>query len=633
MGILFISCVILSVIDIAECSYSYSVRVNTQHGPVEGFAIPSQYAARYRKHINIFLGIPYAKRPIEYNNDPKLYRFKKPERPYWEGVWEAKSYKPACPQHLWYVRETVPNMGSANISEDCLYMNIFAPSKTEEIPSNSPTLYPVMVFIHGGGYTMGASQEYPGVFLAERDVVVVTFNYRLGPLGFLCTNDANSPGNYGMWDQVRALEFVKENIRNFRGNPGIITIFGQNTGASSVGLQILSPRSVNLFHRAIMQSGSDRSEWAIIKTNNDAQYYAQELARELGCPTGDMFRLTQCLREHRSYGEIVNASSKVRLRPGSVGNPWGPVVDGSLVGTVSAFLPDHPKQMRELYNFKPIEVMGGLNKDDGSFFIPNLPTLDEGIQKIQFDNIINEFLSDRGVQDSVTRDAMIYQYTYWPQPKNQTMILHKTIDMMSDYMFGTGMNEAMRFQTGKNKTFFYVFNYFSWNDYLPYYRGVAHGQELQYIFGFPFINQTYTNLLGLYPRQQYDYADRNMSEYMMSLWTNFSSYGDPTPRRFSMINFKNVTWGQHNIYNHSYFYISNSSYNYTNFRQKDYGFWSTYFPQLASRPQTIVTTAPLKDTSENFQVSTWSLTALSSLLVIIIIALCIVNYRNRPKDY
>ncbi|XP_062582093.1 acetylcholinesterase-like isoform X1 [Saccostrea cucullata] len=633
MGILFIFCLILSFIDIAEFSYTYSVRVKTQHGPVEGFAIPSQYAQKNRKHINIFLGIPYAKRPIEYNSDPKLYRFRKPERPYWEGVLQAKSYKPACPQHLWYVRETVPNMGSANISEDCLYMNIFAPSNTEEIPSNSPTLYPVMVFIHGGGYTMGASQEYPGVFLAERDVVVVTFNYRLGPLGFLCTNDANSPGNYGMWDQVRALEFVKENIRSFRGNPGIITIFGQNTGASSVGLQILSPRSVNLFHRAIMQSGSDRSEWAIIKTNNDAQYYAQELARELGCPTGDMFRLTQCLREHRSFGEIVNASSKVRLRPGSVGNPWGPVVDGSLVGTVAAFLPDHPKQMRELYNFKPIVVMGGLNKDDGSFFIPNLPTLDEGIQKIQFDNIINEFLSDRGVRDSVTRDAMIYQYTYWPQPKNQTMILHKTVDMMSDYMFGTGMNEAMRFQTAKNKTFFYVFNYFSWNDYLPYYRGVAHGQELQYIFGFPFINQTYTNILGLYPRQQYDYADRNMSEYMMTLWTNFSSYGDPTPRRFNLINFKNVTWREHNIYNHSYFYISNSSYNYTNFRQKDYGFWSTYFPQLASRPQTIVTTAPLQDTSENFQVSTWSLTALSSLLVIIIIALCIVNYRNRPKDY
>lgn len=151
-----------------------------------------------------------------------------------------------------------------------------------------------MVFIHGGGYTMGSSHQYPGVFLAERDVVVVTFNYRLGPLGikllrrivfdqyelylriketsysilpvvilnlafcfnwtyvlkwynlgFLCTNDANSPGNYGMWDQVRALEFVKENIRNFRGNPGIITIFGQNTGAASVGLQILSPRTVS----------------------------------------------------------------------------------------------------------------------------------------------------------------------------------------------------------------------------------------------------------------------------------------------------------------------------------------------------------------------------------------------------
>lgn len=631
MQFLSILCVFVCVITISECRDS--VIVHTKHGAVEGFAIPSQYAAKHKKHINVFLGIPYAKRPIEYNNDPRLYRFKKPERPFWEGIWDATAYKPACPQHLWYVKETVPNMGNANMSEDCLYMNIFAPRNTEEIPSNSPTLYPVMVFIHGGGYVMGSSHQYPGVFMAERDVVVVTFNYRLGPLGFLSTNDANSPGNYGMWDQLRALEFVRENIRSFRGNPGIVTIFGQNTGASSVGLQILSPRSVNLFQRAIMQSGSDRSEWAIIKSNNDALHYAKELARELGCPTGDTYRLTKCLTEHRSYGEIVNASSKVRLKPGSVGNPWGPVVDGSLVGTVDAFLPDSPKFMRETGNFKRIVVMAGLNKDDGSFFIPNLPTLDEGVQKIQFDNIVNEFLSDRGVKDSVTKEAMIFQYKYWPQPQNQTMILHKTIDMMSDYLFGTGMNEAMKWQTVHNKTFFYVFNYFSWNDYLPYYRGVAHGQELQYIFGFPFINQTYRDLLGVYPRQQYDYADRNMSEYMMSLWTNFSSYGDPTPRRFNLNYFKNTTWREYNIYNHSYFYISNSSYNYTNYRQKDFGFWASYFPQLASRPGSSATSSPIIETNDNFQISTWSLTALSSLLVIIIIALCIVNHRNRDKDY
>lgn len=614
-------------------SLTDNVVVLSASGYVEGFSIPSHYSAYDKKRINIYLGIPYAKRLEQYDDWRREFRFKKPLEPYWGGVWDATYYRPACPQHMWYIRETVPNLQKRNVSEDCLYLNIFAPNNTNEPPSNSPNLYPVMVFIHGGGYTLGSSHQYPGVFLAERNVVVVTINYRLGPLGFLSTNDRNSAGNYGMFDQVRALEWVKLNIERFRGNPHVVTLFGQSTGAASVGLHLLSPRSDKLFQRAILQSGSDRSEWSYIE-GATAKEYAKDLAWELGCPTDDTFRLVQCIQLYRTADEIVNASAKVPTRNGAVGNPWGPTVDGPINGAFYAFLPDAPKSMREQTYFKKIKIMAGLNEDEGSIFVPNLKTLESGYSTSEFGNIVNEFLVDRKVEDLTnTGEALKFQYTYWPDPQNESMIRTKVSDLMSDYMFGTGLDQVVKVHALYNKTYVYLFKYFSWNDYMPRWRGVGHGQELQYVFGFPYINKTYTDILGLFPRQRYDYADRNVSEYMISLWTNFTSSGDPTPRTFDIKHFRGVTWAEYNNYNHSYFSIGNFSRNMTNYRQTEYGFWRQYFPQLKIRPYYYTTTIPQEASKAEFQTATWSLTASSGLLVIIVISMCIVLYRRRPKDY
>ncbi|KAJ8322336.1 hypothetical protein KUTeg_000807 [Tegillarca granosa] len=458
------------ILTFSPCEGREEVTVDTIYGPVKGFSIHSHYSAYERKRINVFLGIPYAKRKSQYDDFQREFRFKKPKKPYWGGVWDATYYRPACPQPLWYVKQTVPNFSYKDVDEDCLYLNIFSPQRTDEPSSISPSLYPVMVFIHGGGFVYGAAQQYPGVFLAERNVVVVTFNYRLGPLGFLSTGDGNAIGNYGMWDQYRALEFVRDNIKFFRGNPGVVTLFGSSTGAAAVGLHLLSPRTVS-----------------------------------------------------------------------------------------------------------------------------NLPTLADGISDVQFDNILYEFLNDRDVEDLTnTVDALTFQYTYWPQPKNFSMVRQRVIDMMSDYMFGTGMDEVVKAHSRFNHTYVYVFDYFSWNDYLPRYRGIAHGQELQYVFGFPFINETYKDLFGVYPRQYYDYADRNTSEYMIALWTNFSSSG-----------------------------------------QTEYAFWRQYFPKIWNRPSQFTTPKSAQEAQEvtNFKTATWSLMSVGIILIIIVFALCIAMCRMRPKDY
>ncbi|KAL3891614.1 hypothetical protein ACJMK2_003869 [Sinanodonta woodiana] len=453
---------------------------------------------------------------------------------------------------------------------------------------------------------------------------------------FLSTGDNYSPGNYGMWDQQRAIEFVKENIQAFRGNPSMITIFGQSTGGASVGLHILSPRSANLFQQAIMMSGSDRCEWTYIPSTDYVKQYAKELGDQLGCPTNDNQRLITCLQVSRSADDIVNASARVRIKQGTVGNPWGPVVDGAFIGANEAFLPDAPKVMREQGRFQKIRVMGGLVSDEGSFYIPKLSSLESGVTPAQYENIVNEFLWDRKIIDMLnTKEALEFQYTYWPQPENYTMIRQELINMMSDYIFGSGMEDALKYQTLYNRTFFYVFDFRSRFDFLPPWRGVAHGQELQYVFGFPYVNETYNRLFGIYPRQEYDidYSDRNISDYMMNLFTNFSDSGNPTALQYEKKYFRNTTWLEYNVYNHSYLYIGNKSENRINYRQQYFAFWREYFVQLSNRPSYFTTAAPSSQRASSFETATWSLTALAGLLVIITIALFIVICRRRPKDY
>ena len=143
-----------------------------------------------------------------------------------------------------------------NSSEDCLFINIFSPSL------NSTANLPVMLFIHGGIFRFGSSREYPGTQLALKDVVVVTFNYRLGVFGFLATDGPEVPGNVGIWDQILAMKWTKDNVRYFGGNPDDITLFGQSVGAVSVATHILSTQSQNLFQRAIIMSGESESQFS-----------------------------------------------------------------------------------------------------------------------------------------------------------------------------------------------------------------------------------------------------------------------------------------------------------------------------------------------------------------------------------
>jgi len=215
----------------------------TRSGKVEG---------EERNGLYVFRGIPYAAPPVG------AKRWRAPDKvEAWSGVRKAVQFGNAAPQNRIPLEALAAFVIGEPQSEDCLYLNVWTPGLDGE-------RRPVMVWIHGGAFTIGSGAQsiYEGTALAQRgDVVIVTINYRLGPLGFVRLHELTngripSTGNEGMLDQARALEWVRENIAAFGGDPENVTIFGESAGGMSVGTLLGMPSARGLFQKAIPQSGA-----------------------------------------------------------------------------------------------------------------------------------------------------------------------------------------------------------------------------------------------------------------------------------------------------------------------------------------------------------------------------------------
>uniref|UniRef100_A0AAX7VST3 Carboxylic ester hydrolase n=1 Tax=Astatotilapia calliptera TaxID=8154 RepID=A0AAX7VST3_ASTCA len=243
-------CFLMSVLFLCVVADLQAPVVHTKLGSLKG-----EYVSVKGKEtgVHAYLGVPFAKPPL----GPSLRLA--PPQPVggWEGVRDATKQPPMCIQSKETVLDLVDKLGTAlveipDISEDCLYLNIYAPANRAKNAK-----LPVMVWIHGGGFALGSASTYDGSALAAyQDVVVVLIQYRLGLLGFLSTGDEHISGNFGLLDQVEALKWIQQHIHNFGGDPGLVTIFGESAGGVSVSLLLLSPLSDGLFHRAIAESGT-----------------------------------------------------------------------------------------------------------------------------------------------------------------------------------------------------------------------------------------------------------------------------------------------------------------------------------------------------------------------------------------
>lgn len=262
-----------------------SVIVQTSYGQLRGLQ---------DRGVQVFRGVPYAQPPTA------GLRFQPPQRPQrWTGVRDAREFGPAAPQYAGITGLAVKMMvGPAD--EDCLFLNIWTPAA-------DTGRRPVMVWIHGGAFVFGAGSQslYDGATLAQRgDVVVVTINYRLGALGFLRLKDVSggripSTGNEGILDQIAALEWVRDEIGHFGGDPGNVTIFGESAGSMSCATLLGAPRAKGLFHRAILQSGSAN----YLSSSEAATQMAEALMSEMGLEPDDVDTLAQVAPDRLVRGQ------------------------------------------------------------------------------------------------------------------------------------------------------------------------------------------------------------------------------------------------------------------------------------------------------------------------------------------
>ncbi|PIK48529.1 putative cholinesterase 1 [Apostichopus japonicus] len=316
----------------------------------------------------------------------------------WEGIFNATTFSDWCPQ---YLNPSLFNISSPQ-SEDCLYLNIYAPNGlTEKVP--------VMVFIHGGGFTIGSSMylDYNGTPLAAvGNIVVVTINYRVGALGFLDTGDAASPGNFGLLDQVEALKWINQNIEAFGGDSSRITIFGESAGGASVDLLVISKQSRDLFQQAITESGTALCPWAYTELAEAIKVdMAFNLGNAVGCNTMDTQELVECLKQVDAEElEKIVATNFIRM---------GPTIDG-------VFLDDSPLRLTDRGDFKHCPMILGFNKDEGSILHlvdnPDLLYADEApfVDKALFDRYVTtSLLITNGASPKIVEDAVKQQYVPW----------------------------------------------------------------------------------------------------------------------------------------------------------------------------------------------------------------------------
>ncbi|HEX4169950.1 MAG TPA: carboxylesterase/lipase family protein [Bryobacteraceae bacterium] len=433
--------------------------------------------------VRIFKGIPFAAPPVG------ALRWKMPQLPAdWTGVRRANEFGARCMQAPIYSDMIFRDKGP---SEDCLYLNVWTPSAT------ATAKLPVMVWIYGGGFAAGAASEprQDGEHLAEKGVVVVSFNYRLGIFGFFAhpelaaESGRQAAGNYGLLDQVAALDWVQKNITAFGGDPEKVTIFGESAGSFSVSALMASPLTSGLFHRAIGESGAFFGGTLSAKTLSQSEEADRKFAESIGAPG-----LAE-LRAKPAADLLKAATNQKGLR-------FVPIIDGY-------FLPEDVYSIYAAGRQRHVPLLAGWNADEGSYhavFGKETVTLDN------YKAYLHAKFGDKA-------DEMLKAYP----ASNDAEAKRAAQDLSSDEFIGYSTWKWIEMQgsTGASPVYRYHFE-----DAAPVaaddkspdaaWRGAYHSSEIEFVFS----NLRYKKL----PWRPKDYK---LSEQMSTYWTNFAKTGDP----------------------------------------------------------------------------------------------------------
>lgn len=481
-GFFFVYSLTAYVSDSTSCvngSTLHPLVISTDKGAVKGFETDT---------TRNFYGIPYAAPPVG------ALRWKAPQpAAAWETVRDATQFAAHCPQ------PPTPFGSTNNSSEDCLYLNVYQPIKGGS--------HPVMFYMHGGGLFTGESEDWDPTQLVEKDVVVVTINYRLGALGFLthpALSTEEGTGNWGIMDQQAALRWVKTNIKAFGGNPHNVTIFGESAGGASVIAHLVSKASKGLFHKAIIQSGAynlDTPSLAVSQANG------LSVVAAVGCDNSDQSQIAACLRELSVDTLLANQSPL--LGPTLI----VPTVDNVIIKqTFRAALASG--------NFSHVPVITGSNRLEASLFNAFYFDINPLFGPVNAGNypmalfIMSNFSEAHKTADEINAEYPLDDYA--------------TPSVCLDTWVGDSAHicesSSLAILASKYTT---VYQY-EFDDpnapmrYLPPSAthppwGAYHTSELQYLF----------NVTGAPIPATLDASQQHLSEQMIGFWTQFAKTGNP----------------------------------------------------------------------------------------------------------
>jgi para-nitrobenzyl esterase len=467
--------VLLSVLYPLHAQELRYVQLKTADGVLEGVVSPDG-------KVRTFKGIPYAAAPV----GPLRWRAPQPVVP-WTGVRKAAEYPARCMQGRIFADMVFHDSGP---SEDCLYLNLW-------MPANPPVAkLPVMVWIHGGGFVAGSSSEprQDAGNLSKMGVMVVSLNYRLGVFSNFAhpeltkESEHHASGNYGLLDQVVALEWVKENIATFGGDPDNVTVFGESAGSSSVSALMASPLAQGLFRRAIGESGACFTTRRPMKTLIEAEEAGVKFAKSaFGSESIETLRA-------KPAQEVLDAALKQPQ------DSFSQDIDGY-------FLPADCRSIYASGKQSHIPLLAGWNKDEGSyrsFFAAEDPTAENYVARVK--SLFGP-----------NAEAVLKLYP----ASTDVQAKQAAHDLASDRftVYSTWKWLEMQLKTGESPVFRYEFD-----QDLPLSADAApgtepaapHAGEIEYVFRV--LSQE---------RLPWTPEDRQVSELMASYWTNFAKTGDP----------------------------------------------------------------------------------------------------------
>ncbi|XP_062384277.1 neuroligin 4 X-linked a [Sardina pilchardus] len=499
--------------------------VTTNYGKLRGqkTALPNEILGP----VEQYLGIPYALPPTGER------RFQPPEPPSsWSSIRNATQFAPVCPQFLedrFLLNDMLPVWFTANLdtvvtyvqeqSEDCLYLNIYVP--TED--------------------------------------------------GFLSTGDQAAKGNYGLLDQIQALRWIKENIQAFKGDPKRVTIFGSGAGASCVSLLTLSHYSEDLFQKAIIQSGTALSSWAV---NYQPAKYTRMLAEKVGCNMLDTIDLVECL-QNKNYKELIEqyiTQAKYHIA-------FGPVIDGDVI-------PDDPQILMEQGEFLNYDIMLGVNQGEGFKFVDGIVDSEDGVSANDFDFAVSDFVDHLyGYPEGkdTLRETIKFMYTDWADKENPETRRKTLVALFTDHQWvAPAVATADLHAQYGSPTYFYAFYHHCQSEMKPSWADSAHGDEVPYVFGIPMIGPT--DLFNC----NFSKNDVMLSAVVMTYWTNFAKTGDPNqpvPQDTKFIHtkpnrFEEVAWSKYNPKDQLYLHIGLKPRVRDHYRATKVAFWLELVPHL-----------------------------------------------------